>query len=271
LGSWPPNPKTDYIRGYGCYGRIDYIECVWDGEVNQTFRIDDYTPHAFYKNQMTTKLYFSQSLSFAEGWHFLKINAFGSFYPDRFSSDPYRTRQIVNGSVETSFRVWYTSPKISVISPQSKTYGGSDVPLTFEIDRPAVCIFSLDGADNSSLTGNTTLTELSEGPHSLVVYAADAAGNTGKSEDVFFEVTFHTQQPTPEPTTSPSTSPSLIETATPKPTATASPSPAATPSPSPSPSPTPPFLSGTSLAVVIAVVVIVASAVVFLVLAKRKR
>ncbi|MCW4011348.1 MAG: hypothetical protein NWF05_12155, partial [Candidatus Bathyarchaeota archaeon] len=284
-GIWDPSatmpfdPTRDVIRGYGCYGRIDYIECSFDGKINQTFPIDDYTPHDFYKNQMTTKLRFSQSLGVAEGRHFLKITAFCSFYPDRFGSfysDSYslegRTRQSVNCSVETSFLVWYTNPEISLISPQSATYGGSDVPLTFEVDRPAVCVYSLDGADNISLTGNTTLMGLAEGPHSLVVYATDAAGNIGKSEGVFFEVAstppVPTPQPTPEPTPSPSPppAPSLIETATPKPTVTSSPSSAATPPPSSAK----PFLSGTALATVIVGIIIFVSAVVVLVLAKRR-
>ena len=170
-GSWPPNPKTDAIRGYGCYGRIDYVECILDGEIAQTFPISDCTPHAFYKNQMATKLFFSQSLSFAEGRHFLKITAFGSFYPDRygsFYSDSYSlegiTRQVVNCSVETSFLLWYTTPKISLISPQSKTYSETSVPMTLEVDRPAACVYSLDGATNVSLAENTTLVRLAEGP-----------------------------------------------------------------------------------------------------------
>ncbi len=208
LGSWPPNPKTDYIRGYGCYGRIDYIECILDGKINQTFPIDDCTPHVFYKNQLSTKLRFSQTLSVAEGRHLLKITAFGSFYPDRFSSDPYRTRQIVNCSVTTSFSVWYTSPQISVISPQDATYSEVSVPVTFELDRPASCVYSLDGAGNVSLAGNITLSGLVEGSHSLVIYAKDPAGNVGKSDTVMFNVVL----PTPAASSSSSLYPSLTST-----------------------------------------------------------
>jgi hypothetical protein len=264
-----------------CIGKIDSVQVSFEGIVSQRFAVADLDPLQGYYlplgSKLDSKVDFSANLNVPEGKHTLEIIIFAtSYYYDTHFVMYQRRSQSVNSSVTIPFSIWYSSPEVSMISPQNHTYSGFEVPLTFEVDRSAVCVYSLDGAGNSSqLVGNITLAGLAVGSHSLVVYATDAAGNTGKSEDVFFEVTstphVPTQQPTPEPTPSPSPSPSLIEIATPKPTATDSPSPAATPSPSPSPSPTPPFLSGTALAVVIAVVVIVASAVVFLVLAKRKR
>jgi parallel beta-helix repeat protein len=80
-----------------------------------------------------------------------------------------------------------TPPTISVVSPENKTYTVKDVPLTFTVSEPASWIrYSLDGQANVTIAGNTTLTGLSDGPHSLVVYAKDVAGNTGASERTFF-------------------------------------------------------------------------------------
>ncbi len=217
---WDPR---NLVRGYGCYGRIDYIECILDGKITRTFPIDDYTPHAFYENQLSTKLRFSQSLSVSEGRHLLKITAFGSFYPDRYGSiysERYslegRTQQTVNCSFETSFSVWYNSPEVRLLSPQNITYNESSVPITFELDRPASYVYSLDGTDNTSLARNTTLTEIAEGSHSLVIYAKDSAGNVGKSDTVVFNVVFPT--PVPSPSSSSSPYPSLTSTLEPTPT-----------------------------------------------------
>jgi hypothetical protein len=48
--------------------------------------------------------------------------------------------------------------------------------------------YSLDGHDNITITGNSTLTELPIGPHSLTLYARDLAGNTGASQTVNFTI-----------------------------------------------------------------------------------
>jgi hypothetical protein len=48
--------------------------------------------------------------------------------------------------------------------------------------------YSLDSQPKVQITGNTTLTGLSNGAHNLTVYAQDVAGNTGVSETVYFRV-----------------------------------------------------------------------------------
>lgn len=79
------------------------------------------------------------------------------------------------------------SPVISVLSPENETYPLDEVPLTFTVDEPADWMgYSLDGQANVTITGNTTLSGLSDGKHSLIVYAKDTAGNTGASEMVYF-------------------------------------------------------------------------------------
>jgi len=81
------------------------------------------------------------------------------------------------------------SPTISILSPENKTYTTSSVSLSFTVDRATSWIgYSLDGQSNVTITGNTTLTGLSDGIHTVTVYANDTAGNMGYSETVYFTV-----------------------------------------------------------------------------------
>jgi len=89
-----------------------------------------------------------------------------------------------------------TPPIISILSPENKTYAVEDVPLTFALNESTSWMgYSLDGQANVTVTGNRTLSGLSDGSHSLIVYAKDTDGNTGASETVRF--TINTQQTQP--------------------------------------------------------------------------
>ena len=80
-------------------------------------------------------------------------------------------------------------PTIVVLSPQNTTYATSSVPLTFTISESASWMgYSLDGQLNVTVTENTILSGLSDGPHSLIVYANDTAGNMGSSDIVYFTI-----------------------------------------------------------------------------------
>jgi parallel beta-helix repeat protein len=81
------------------------------------------------------------------------------------------------------------SPRILVSSPESKSYNASNVALTFSTNEPPskIC-YSIDGQDNVTITGNTTLTDLSNGNHNVIVYATDDVRNTGVSEIIYFSV-----------------------------------------------------------------------------------
>jgi hypothetical protein len=50
--------------------------------------------------------------------------------------------------------------------------------------------YNSDDKANVTITRNTTLSGLSNGSHSLIVYANDTAGNVGKADFVFFEGDF---------------------------------------------------------------------------------
>jgi len=60
--------------------------------------------------------------------------------------------------------------------------------------------YSLDGQENVTVAGNTTLTGLSPGEYNVTVYAQDTVGNVGASETIYFNIA---EKPEPEsfPTT----------------------------------------------------------------------
>jgi hypothetical protein len=80
-------------------------------------------------------------------------------------------------------------PNISNLSLENKTYLEPDVPLNFSVDEyTSQLTYSLDGKDNVTISGNTTLTDLSIGAHNVTVYAWDDAGNVGASQTIDFAI-----------------------------------------------------------------------------------
>lgn len=78
---------------------------------------------------------------------------------------------------------------VSIVSPENKTYSTTEVPLTFTASEQASSIYySVNGEANVSITGNTTLTNLTNGTHNLTIYAEDNIGNTGVSETIYFTI-----------------------------------------------------------------------------------
>jgi hypothetical protein len=95
-----------------------------------------------------------------------------------------------------NFTINTMPPNVSVLSVESKTYVATDVPLTFTVNESVSHIkYSLDGQDNVTIAGNTTLSGLPVGVHNVTVYAWDAVGNVGASETVYFTIA----EPEPEP------------------------------------------------------------------------
>jgi N-acetylneuraminic acid mutarotase len=78
----------------------------------------------------------------------------------------------------------------SIVSPETnKTYVESEVPLTFTLLKLASWLgYSLDGQDNVTVTGNTTLTGLANGFHNVTVYVKDPLQNEVASETMYFTV-----------------------------------------------------------------------------------
>jgi hypothetical protein len=81
------------------------------------------------------------------------------------------------------------APDVSVYSLENATYSGS-ISLSFTVNKPTSWMgYSLDGLDNVTITGNTTITDISSGLHNITVYANDVYGIGGASETSYFTVT----------------------------------------------------------------------------------
>ena len=85
-----------------------------------------------------------------------------------------------------NFTVDATPPEVSILSPLNAMYYSSEIPFNFIVsEKPSLIRYSLDAQKNSTLYGNTTLTNLPNGEHKLIVYVWDVAGNVGVSETAF--------------------------------------------------------------------------------------
>ncbi len=81
-----------------------------------------------------------------------------------------------------------SAPEISIISPQNSVYNAS-VPLTYTVDEAAMWVgYSLDGQQTVTITGNTTMANLTNGLHSITLYANDTFGTNSQSPTVTFTV-----------------------------------------------------------------------------------
>ena len=139
--------------------------------------------------------------SLTEGNHTLKV----------YSQDAAGNE--MSSSVEFTINTQYRYPEVLILSPQNKTYTTTEVPLTWACDEqkivadytldlwsqvPLYVYFTLSG--NTSLPGNTTLTGLSNGTHTLTVNVITERGSA--SQTVHFTVSIETQlQPESFPTT----------------------------------------------------------------------
>jgi len=80
-------------------------------------------------------------------------------------------------------------PQIQVLSPQNTTYATNIIALNFTINKPSAWIgYSLDNSANVTIAGNTTITNLLEGSHHIVIFANDSSGSMGSSDPVYFSV-----------------------------------------------------------------------------------
>jgi parallel beta-helix repeat protein len=126
----------------------------------------------------------------SDGVHSVKIYANDTAGNMGFSETVYFTVQVISEDI--------TPPSITILSPENTTYTTADIPLTFTVSEPVQWIaYSLDSLSNVTVTGNTTLTGISEGSHGIVIYALDTIGNVGASEKRYFTVEI-TSPPPPE-------------------------------------------------------------------------
>ena len=80
-------------------------------------------------------------------------------------------------------------PNIKILSPKNIIYATDSIPLIFTVDKVTSWIgYTLDGQTNVTISGNTTLNNLEDGTHYVIVYANDTVGRMGASCKVYFSV-----------------------------------------------------------------------------------
>ncbi|MHA2276192.1 MAG: hypothetical protein ACXAC2_10510 [Candidatus Kariarchaeaceae archaeon] len=94
------------------------------------------------------------------------------------------------GNMGASETVWFTvdtqAPIISLISPSNVTYAQDSIWVNFSVsETPSWIAYSLDGAPNVTIAGNTFLGPLTDGSHFITIYTNDSAHNTGYSTEWF--------------------------------------------------------------------------------------
>ena len=137
-----------------------------------------------------------------EGRHSITILATerGTYYDPPFSEWPMWALEFevksygfqIVGASTVSFIVDVTPLNVTVLPILGKILsesGAANVPLNFTVNGSASKIsYALDGHDNITIAGNTTLIDTPVGLHNVIVYVWDAAGNVGYSEILTFTV-----------------------------------------------------------------------------------
>ena len=106
---------------------------------------------------------------------------------DQLGDTPY----IIDSSNKDSYpRMLYGSgPVVTVTSPGNTTYSVNSLALSYSVSEEASWVkYSLDGASNVTISGTTTLSDLSSGMHSIILYTEDMDGNQGTSGTIYFTI-----------------------------------------------------------------------------------
>jgi len=197
-------------------GTIEWVKYSLDGQNESTIYVPLKTldpksyvaPPGYLSPPETMKskeVVFSINLTeLSEGKHTLTVRARGktTYLPD--NEDPYISDKIdVDSNPETViFRIGGHPINASIASPENKIYDVSEIPLSFVLAQDTSWIgYRLDDHDNITVLGDTVLTGLDCGYHTLVLYANDTFGVMTASK-INFTVA---PQQTPTPITSPQT------------------------------------------------------------------
>jgi hypothetical protein len=167
--------------GYAAQQHLWGINYQLDGNFSDTVIVN---------SDLSSPLDYSVNLTnLTDGVHSLKVYAYASGWVIQISSLTEYAVPINSSSNTVYFTVDTTSPMITILSLENQTYYTSNVPLNFTVNEVNSQIsYSLDGLDNVTISGNTTLTELPNGDHNVTVYATDQFGNTGASETICFTI-----------------------------------------------------------------------------------
>lgn len=135
-----------------------------------------------------------------DGTHTLELlllckGATGTLFGFAWASVRYFNYSSLSNTV--SFNMDANPPKVAALPIENQTappvknesYSMATVALNFTLNKPVSKItYSLDGQDNVTIAGNTTLTNLPYGEHNVTVYATDLYGRIGASNTTVFTI-----------------------------------------------------------------------------------
>jgi parallel beta-helix repeat protein len=198
------NEDGVYLGEHSEHNTLVDNSIIGNSQVGITFY--DSSNNVFYHNN------FSNTFNFYDSGARASTNSWDNGKEGNYWSDYNGTDQNNDGIGDTSYKAnarnidnypliapfnstyyWLkiTPPKISLLSPLSTVYNELRVPLLFTVDKQFGWMgYSLDGHDNVTVTGNSTITGLINGLHNVTVYAEDTFGNEGASETIAFTVSF---------------------------------------------------------------------------------
>ena len=124
----------------------------------------------------------------SEGQHTIVINTFGyGRYPDEKYSFLYK-EFFISAQATIYFTIDRTAPAVSVLPPENIS-SNSMIPLNLTVNEAYSKItYSLNGQQNVTVTGNSTIPHLDTGEYNVTFYVWDKAGNIGVSETANFTV-----------------------------------------------------------------------------------
>jgi hypothetical protein len=165
---------------------ITYIRYSLDGKANITLSSLAEEENTWYwtttkgviapGTAFTAKVYMD---NLADGKHTLNVYA---HYAD--GKEMSKSREF---TVDTNYKPY--KPDLVILSPQNQTFTTAEVPLTFVVNEPILhAHYMLDREDpflflsgETELTGNSTLTGLSNGIHNITVTLVTAKGSTSQT------------------------------------------------------------------------------------------
>ena len=184
-GFWGDSVETDFEPNHVYTAALSPLQVWVDGDL-------------WAELAWSTDIAVPVSLSgLSDGWHTVEVTvtASGSYVSQEKGGQHFGSATGSSGKI--SFMVDNSPPTISILSLNAKAYSTSDLPLTFHLSENATKIaYCQDGKENATISGNVTLTGLTDGNHNVTLYAWDTAGNIGTSETLLFNV----EVPNPFPT-----------------------------------------------------------------------
>ena len=190
------SPTWNAVYTNGTINACFNITVEGPSSINKSLRLTTYQGDWMHENgwapwpKSTHTMYFHPfnfsitNIPFGEHSIYFTANVQGIFSLENGSVRAYSLEK--TRTIKFSMRA---NPIITFESHQNATVETSASPLNFTVDHPVTeMAYCLDGQESIPISGNTTLTGLSNGQHNVTVYATDEYGYTGVSDILFFNV-----------------------------------------------------------------------------------